>query len=203
MNLVKTYGGKAGNSWKVVYVPLSNDDKQLSTVELARKYRIDHAKAYEAKGRGAWVNAAPALAQLNPFCFPFVSTKGGSEIAMTEHDDRPGYRLIAVIGRLAALEEIVERRWEAIAPNSEPAAAAEEIPTNFEHIVERFERAHIVAALERTGGNKSKAARLLGITPRILFWKIKTLGIGSESTQSSALSPQSSEGPAISLEREE
>lgn len=44
-------------------------------------------------------------------------------------------------------------------------------------VVEAQERALIIEALEETGGNQTKAARMLGITNRIMQYKITKLGI--------------------------
>lgn len=187
----RSHAGAIGRTRRFVYVPLSDEDRNLTAPDLARKYRIDPAKAYEAKGRGTWVQAAP---QLNPFRLPFVATKGESELSMTEHDDRPAeYRLIAVMGEIAKLDAMAERHWEEIAPKS--AAAPDDVLPRLEHIVANFERTHIVEALTRTGWNKSKAARLLGTTPRIIHWKMKQLGIIAPGLPAPA--------PAIALEREE
>jgi len=42
---------------------------------------------------------------------------------------------------------------------------------------EEVERAHIIEALERTGGNKARAARLLSISRGALYYKIKQYGL--------------------------
>ncbi len=44
-------------------------------------------------------------------------------------------------------------------------------------VVEAQERALIIEALEETGGNQTKAARILGTTKRIIQYKITKLGI--------------------------
>ena len=43
--------------------------------------------------------------------------------------------------------------------------------------VERLERSLILPALEEAGGVKSKAARALGITERMISYKMQNLGI--------------------------
>ena len=54
-------------------------------------------------------------------------------------------------------------------------------PTNFdqsyEEKVKKFEKEMITRALEETGGNKSAAARLLGMTERHLRSRLKILGL--------------------------
>lgn len=44
-------------------------------------------------------------------------------------------------------------------------------------IVDEIEREKIIEALKKTGGNKSRAAKILGITPRQIGYKIKKLNI--------------------------
>jgi DNA-binding NtrC family response regulator len=55
------------------------------------------------------------------------------------------------------------------------AGAAEPIPSDLR--LDNNERRLIRAALERAGGNKSRAARLLGITRRTLYSRLKVLGM--------------------------
>jgi len=43
--------------------------------------------------------------------------------------------------------------------------------------VEDFERGIIIKALERTSGNRTEAARLLGVTFRSLRYRLSKLGI--------------------------
>ena len=47
--------------------------------------------------------------------------------------------------------------------------------------VEASQRSHIVRALDRTGGNRTRAAALLGLTPRQLRYKLTKLAIESDS----------------------
>jgi DNA-binding NtrC family response regulator len=54
---------------------------------------------------------------------------------------------------------------------------------NLVEAVEAFERAMIVDALEKSDGNKTQAARLLGVTRRILSYKVTTLGIDKTTTE--------------------
>jgi two-component system response regulator PilR (NtrC family) len=48
---------------------------------------------------------------------------------------------------------------------------------NLERVVEEFERGIIIKALERTSGNRTEAARLLGVTFRSLRYRLSKLGI--------------------------
>jgi DNA-binding NtrC family response regulator len=54
---------------------------------------------------------------------------------------------------------------------------------NLVEAVEAFERQMILEALEKSDGNKTQAARLLGVTRRILSYKVTTLGIDKPTTE--------------------
>jgi Nif-specific regulatory protein len=56
--------------------------------------------------------------------------------------------------------------------------------------VESVERTKIIRALEQSGGNQAKAARILGITPRQIGYKIKKYHIVSNSINSFHLHPK-------------
>ncbi len=71
-----------------------------------------------------------------------------------------------------------------------PLAASPTVPEtglDLERVVEDFERSIIIGALERTSGNRTEAARLLGVSFRSLRYRLSKLGItgadsGSEVT---------------------
>ena len=48
---------------------------------------------------------------------------------------------------------------------------------NVDRVVGAVERELIIAALEKSGGNKDRAARILNISRRSLFYKLKQYGI--------------------------
>ena len=48
---------------------------------------------------------------------------------------------------------------------------------DLEKVLEDFERGIIIKALERTRGNRTEAARLLGVTFRSLRYRLSKLGI--------------------------
>ncbi len=54
---------------------------------------------------------------------------------------------------------------------------------NLVEAVEAFERGMILEALEKSDWNKTQAARLLGVTRRILSYKVTTLGIDKATTE--------------------
>jgi DNA-binding NtrC family response regulator len=68
--------------------------------------------------------------------------------------------------------------------DAQPApSAAAAANRNLVEAVESFERAMIVDALEKCDWNKTQAARHLGVTRRILSYKITTLGIDKATTE--------------------
>jgi two-component system response regulator AtoC len=67
-------------------------------------------------------------------------------------------------------------------PEPEPSAAASKgpLPTTLAAIVARAESEAIRNALARSGDNKAKAARLLGVSERNLWYKIKRYKLGGD-----------------------
>jgi DNA-binding NtrC family response regulator len=70
-------------------------------------------------------------------------------------------------------------------PSSQETAVAAPRPEtdadfNLEHAVTRFQRAHFVAALERTRGNREATAKLLGLSPATLYRYLQKLGLRGE-----------------------
>ena len=59
------------------------------------------------------------------------------------------------------------------------ARAARALATNLASAIEVVERDLIQAALDRSGGNISESARLLGLTRRGLYLKLRRLGLDS------------------------
>ncbi len=95
-------------------------------------------------------------------------------------------------GNIRELENVIERaavlspdgvlRIEPAAPEPSPAGAETEpvgaqVPS-LRHAVEQAERQAIRLALEAASGNRAQAAKLLGISSRNLFYKLKRLGLG-------------------------
>jgi two-component system response regulator PilR (NtrC family) len=62
-------------------------------------------------------------------------------------------------------------------PTVGPAPGLPEAGIDLEKVVEDFERALIIKALDRTRGNRTEAARLLGVTFRSLRYRLSKLGI--------------------------
>jgi DNA-binding NtrC family response regulator len=73
----------------------------------------------------------------------------------------------------AAIAELVERRRTAATASAiaDAAAAAELLPLS--DAIGRFEHAYLLRALEQTSGNRSRAARMLGISRKSLWAKLK------------------------------
>jgi two-component system response regulator PilR (NtrC family) len=65
----------------------------------------------------------------------------------------------------------------AAAPCLSSAPFVPETGLDLERVVEDFERSILISALERTGGNRTEAARLLGVSFRSLRYRLSKLGI--------------------------
>jgi DNA-binding NtrC family response regulator/tetratricopeptide (TPR) repeat protein len=66
-------------------------------------------------------------------------------------------------------------------PGTGPTPRRMVVPTNLASAVEQVEREMIQATLDRTGGNISETARVLGLTRRGLYLKLRRLGLESAS----------------------
>ena len=75
-------------------------------------------------------------------------------------------------------EVLSDQRNPARAGTAAPATHATMQPGNLVEAVEHLERGLISTTLERTGRNVSEAARVLGLTRRGLYLKMRRLGIG-------------------------
>jgi len=83
-----------------------------------------------------------------------------------------------VIQRALLLSEDGVIRAQHLPPSLQsPSSTGTELRGSFEALVAAYERELIVEALKTTRGNKAKAARLLGTTPRILSYRAGRLGI--------------------------
>jgi hydrogenase-4 transcriptional activator len=65
-------------------------------------------------------------------------------------------------------------------PGTAPPARSGVVPTNLATAIELVERDLIQAALDRSAGNISEAARTLGLTRRGLYLKLRRLGLDSQ-----------------------
>lgn len=91
-------------------------------------------------------------------------------------------------GQVRELENIIER---AVLLGSDDYITLDDLPgsiqeskgdfnydaDSLEDAVQTFERHHIMSVLKRTDGNKTEAARLLGIDPSTLYRKMERMGI--------------------------
>ncbi|HXO19745.1 MAG TPA: sigma 54-interacting transcriptional regulator [Thermoanaerobaculia bacterium] len=75
------------------------------------------------------------------------------------------------------LSEVLQRPAADTAPTASMSIEDDPASLNLQQAVDRLERRLITRALERTGGNRSQAARLLGISRNGLADKLERLGI--------------------------
>ncbi len=96
-----------------------------------------------------------------------------------------------IIGRamiaMAMSDTVIERRFlpplgmgltapvaPALSPDSAPVTGGQ---ATLEEILREVERSVLIRTLEETGGNKTEAARRLGIAPRTLYYKLERHGL--------------------------
>lgn len=100
------------------------------------------------------------------------------DIALALRDERPGRSPDTGAELTAAVRELVRRE---LAESAGPAPPADgESP--FERLMDRFAAILIGEALTLTGGNRSRAARLLGVSRPTLHARIEKYGIEMETT---------------------
>ena len=80
-----------------------------------------------------------------------------------------------------AVAPLARDRRDADCPGRRPVARRASVATNLAAAVEHVERELIQIALDRTGGNISETARVLGLTRRGLYLKLRRLGFASRS----------------------
>jgi DNA-binding NtrC family response regulator len=66
---------------------------------------------------------------------------------------------------------------------------------DLEHHLEEYERSILIKALEKTGGNRTEAARLLGVSFRSMRYRLSKLGITGVDTSVEMIEPTSSSDP--------
>jgi two-component system response regulator PilR (NtrC family) len=67
-------------------------------------------------------------------------------------------------------------------PVTGPVSRLPEAGMDLEHHLEDYERSILIEALERTGGNRTEAARLLGVSFRSMRYRLSKLGITGTDT---------------------
>ena len=125
---------------------------------------------------------------VEPIAERFLAARGAADRLSPGARER--LRAHAWPGNVRELENALERalilaaegeiRDEHLAPvaRARGRSAGEVLAAGFD--LDAFERDLVLAALERAGGNKAAAARLLGITRRRLYSRLESLGLRGE-----------------------
>lgn len=83
----------------------------------------------------------------------------------------------AVLLTTGSIMEKINITDEVVPNNNIEAKTTENDTTTFESLTKKAEKDAILSALDESGGNKSKAAKLLNINERTFYRKLKSLGI--------------------------
>jgi two-component system response regulator PilR (NtrC family) len=138
-----------------------------------------------------------------------LAAEHGRQITGVDPDAMSALMSYSFPGNVRELENLIERAvtlapGDRISldtlPNLSPALAsgarlgpAAELPEeglDLEKVVDDFERGILIKALERTRGNRTEAARLLGVTFRSLRYRLSKLGItGGEAGSEASSEP--------------
>ena len=124
------------------------------------------------------------------------SAEHGRQVAGVDPEAMQALIAYHFLGNVRELENLIERAviltsgdrltidafptlggLSAAAPSLTSAPLVPESGLDLERVVEDFERSIIISALERTGGNRTEAARLLGVSFRSLRYRLSKLGI--------------------------
>ncbi|HEY8347822.1 MAG TPA: sigma 54-interacting transcriptional regulator [Symbiobacteriaceae bacterium] len=122
------------------------------------------AKLNEEYGRNVRGVAPDAMAILRSYHWP------GN---VRELENILGRAMIA----MAMTDTIIEARFLPPLPSTPPPKGPELPVGTLQEAVAAAEQAALRRALEASGGNKTEAARLLGIAPRTLYYKLKRYGM--------------------------
>jgi two-component system, NtrC family, response regulator HydG len=68
-------------------------------------------------------------------------------------------------------------------PGGRQAPAGANTEDRDDHLLSTVEREHILRALQRAGGNKKAAARMLGVSRRALYRRLERLDLGATITR--------------------
>lgn len=116
------------------------------------------------------------------YCLKKICFRTGKCIPVISDEARSILKNYFWPGNVRELENVLERAvilcsGERITPADLPADIKTNNKTENGQTLDVLERNHVIKILEQTGGNKTQAANILGITKKTLYHKLRTYGL--------------------------
>jgi transcriptional regulator PpsR len=112
------------------------------------------------------------------------------EISAVADAGREARRLLLVLRDIGwRPQEVSTDRAAGAVPSLDPTPGRAPLQQLVREAVEQLERQHILASLERTGGNRTAAAALLGLSRQSLYAKLERYGLDGGSAGNGAAEP--------------
>jgi two-component system response regulator AtoC len=154
-------------------VVLSESD---SIDAVAVRVELDRPVQFTTDSRSAAVHAAMGAA---PEIAATVPERGGGSLAPGAAGGALASAASAAAGASSAgsVEGRVDAASSAEGPLGSPSSVASEADAHLSQVVRDAERAALLRAIERSGGNRSDAARVLGVSRSTFYAKLKEYGL--------------------------
>jgi two-component system, NtrC family, response regulator AtoC len=157
----------------VIRVPSLSERRD--DIPLLASAMLSNARARSGRGPASFTEEALALLERMPWRGNVRELQNTIERLAILVDD-PVIDATHVVPDLGSIPSVFDARMPAIDSEFRP----ESLRTVVERAVHRAEREHIATVLARVGGNRSQAARVLGVSRSTLWQKLRDYGLASD-----------------------